>query len=127
MGARSQHTQPFTDEAFFFEFLASGKPFQPQREFLEKETITCDEADSPFDDFLREVTVPIFYIGAAGGFGEFGEYTTTLTGSSDVTTLVVALEPPAQQPIDFGHSDIFQADNAQKLVWKPLLKWLQDH
>jgi hypothetical protein len=89
--------------------------------------IVCDEEDSPLDDFLSEVTVPMFYIGAAGGFGAFGEHTTTLTGSADVTTLVVSLEPPAQQPIDFGHSDIFQADNALQLVWKSLLKWLKDH
>jgi hypothetical protein len=35
---------------------------------------------------------------------------TTLLSSKDVTTLNVTLTP--EQPLDFGHSDLFWAENA---------------
>ncbi len=45
----------------------------------------------------------------------------------DVTSLVVALYPPESGIVDFGHIDIFLADNAEALVWMPILDWVNDH
>ena len=86
----------------------------------------CDEADVPFDDHLDDISVPVLYVGAGGGFGEFGVYTTTLLGSTDVTTRVVDLtRRPA--PVDFGHADLFLATDARTLVWRPILNWIRAH
>jgi hypothetical protein len=66
-------------------------------------------------------------VGAGGGFGDLGIYTTTLLGSDDVSTLVVSLQPSELRLFDFGHADLFQADDAPDLVWVPILAWLQSH
>jgi hypothetical protein len=79
----------------------------------------------PYDDHLEDITVPVLYVGAGGGFGEFGVYTTTLLGSTDVTTHIVHTAAP--RVVDFGHADLFLAGDAQALVWQPLLTWLQAH
>jgi hypothetical protein len=76
---------------------------------------------------LGDITVPVLYVGAGGGFGDSGLYTTTLLGSTDVTSHIVSLVPAAQPAIDFGHADLFQGTNAQSLVWQPILTWLQVH
>jgi hypothetical protein len=100
------------------------------RELAQADASICDDPeapDQPWDDRLDRIQVPVFYVGAAGGFGETGIYTTTLLGSTDVTTLVVALQAPEDQPFDFGHGDLFQADDAPSLVWQPILDWIEDH
>ena len=74
------------------------------------------------DDNLVNVTVPVLYIGADGGFGTSGLFSTTLLGSTDKETLIVDLTP--DQLHDFGHSDLFLGIGAQTLVWEPLLDWL---
>ena len=79
----------------------------------------------PYDDHLAEVKAPVLYVGARGGFGEYGVYSTTLLGSRDVTTHVVTLLP--EQPLDFGHSDLFWADNARTEVWEPIYNWVHSH
>jgi hypothetical protein len=61
------------------------------------------------------------------GFGDFGVYTTTLLGSTDVTTHIVSLVPAEARIADFGHADLFLANNAKTLVWQPVLSWLQAH
>ena len=60
-------------------------------------------------------------------FGEYGIYTTTLLGSTDVTTHVVSLVPAEARLFDFGHADLFLATDAPVLVWQPILSWLQTH
>ena len=62
-----------------------------------------------------------------GRFGTTGSYSTTLVGSTDVTQLIVRLQPPRSEPIDFGHVDLWQAANADTLVWTPLLDWIRRH
>jgi hypothetical protein len=87
----------------------------------------CGEADLPYDDNLALINVPVYYVGAGGGFGEFGLDTLARLGSADVTTNVVILYGPEGRPVDFGHADIFLADNAKELVWKPLYDWIVSH
>jgi hypothetical protein len=55
------------------------------REAFDQNALPCNELDLPYDDHLAEVKVPILYVGARGGFGEYGVYSTTLLGSRDVT------------------------------------------
>ncbi|CAD7782394.1 hypothetical protein DMNBHIDG_03069 [Candidatus Methanoperedenaceae archaeon GB37] len=63
-----------------------------------------DEVEVPYDDYLSEINIPVFYVGAAGGFGEYGIYTVTLLGSTDKKTLIVQLYPPEAVALDYGHS-----------------------
>ena len=62
-----------------------------------------------------------------GGFGEYGIYTTTLLGSTDVTTRVVDLQPDELRLFDYGHADLFLGTDAETLVWQPILEWIQTH
>jgi hypothetical protein len=117
----------YTDEALWLDFLTGASPFQPEQEIAEGDAVVCDEADLPFDDHLGEITVPVLYVGAGGGFGEFGVYSTTLLGSTDVQAHVVDLTPPAARLFDFGHADLFNGTDAQSLAWQAILSWLQAH
>jgi hypothetical protein len=107
--------------------LAGAAPYQPTRQLADAELVICDEVDVPFDDHLDDITNPILYVGAGGGFGDYGIYTTTLLGSTDVTTRVVDLTPPDRRLADFGHADLFLGTDAGLLVWRPILNWIRAH
>ncbi|HYC93138.1 MAG TPA: hypothetical protein VEO54_28290 [Thermoanaerobaculia bacterium] len=110
----------YANEAELFAFEAAASPFQPNRELADADALTCGTASLN----LGAIHVPVLYIGAGGGFGTFGNYTTTLLGSTDVTSLVVSKVPPAQRLFDYGHADLFLANDAQQQVWQPLLDWV---
>jgi hypothetical protein len=102
-------------------------PFQPLLQEAEGYSIDCGDANPQFDDNLNAIGVPVLYVGAAGGEGTEGLYTLTLLGSKDIQSFVVSFYPPDQAALDFAHIDIFDADNAQDVVWSKILYWLQDH
>jgi hypothetical protein len=81
----------------------------------------------PFDDHLSQIAVPILFAGAAGGFGQTGYYSTTLTASTDITKFTVQIQADDQRAIDFGHADTVLAKDADTLVWKPILDWIVAH
>lgn len=112
----------FTADALFLDQLRGGSPFEPVKLIADAEAVMCDQAALPFVDNLAGVTVPVFYLGADGGFGTFGLYGTTLLGSADRDSLVVDLEQ--DRLLDFGHADLFLGTDAPALVWQPLLDWL---
>jgi hypothetical protein len=120
----------YSNEADLFAFEQAASPFQPNLQLAEADAIVCEAEDVPFDDHLGDIKVPILYVGAGGGFGDLGIYTTTLLGSTDVTTLVIDKVPdvPAEARLfDYGHADLFLANDAEALVWQPILSWLQAH
>jgi hypothetical protein len=94
---------------------------------IDQERVTCYDVVAPFDDHLAEVTLPILYVGAAGGWGERAYYAVNLTGSTDITKSIVQLHPDSEPELDFGHADLFTATNAETLVWQPILNWLVTH
>jgi hypothetical protein len=71
--------------------------------------------------------VPLFYLGAAGGFGDHGLYTTQKVASTDVTTLVVRRLGADAEAEDFGHGDLIYAADAPELAWTPLAQWILHH
>jgi hypothetical protein len=115
----------YTPTAYAFALFQALPPFFALREIFELSALQCDESDLPYDDRLAEVTVPVLYVGAEGGFGSYGVYSTTLLGSTDVTTHVVSLSP--QRSLDFGHADLLWAENAPRVVWEPIYEWLRVH
>ncbi|MFT3775848.1 MAG: hypothetical protein QM820_61675 [Minicystis sp.] len=104
-------------------------PYQPVQLFADVEASTCDDprVDVGFDDYLDAVTVPVLYVGADGGFGDYGLYTLHLLGSSDVSTHIVDLLPPEARIAETGHANIFLGEEAETLFWDPILGWLQAH
>jgi len=117
----------YSNEQDLFHFEAAAAPYQPNRELADADKSTCGQHDVAFDDHLAEIKVPVLYVGAGGGFGELGVYTTTLLGSTDVTTHIVHKVPAAQRIVDYGHADLFLAGDAQTQVWQPILSWVQAH
>lgn len=95
--------------------------------FLEYDiaAVHCDEVDLPFDDYLHEINVPVFFVGAGGGFGGAMDETIELIGSEDKTFLNIELQ--SEPLLDFGHVDLFIAENAQEVFWLPVLDWINDH
>ncbi|MFL6260508.1 MAG: hypothetical protein ACJ76Y_12410 [Thermoanaerobaculia bacterium] len=115
----------YSNEGDLFHFEIGASPFQPNRELADADNATCGQVDVAFDDHLSEITVPVLYVGAGGGFGESGVYTTSLLGSTDVSTHIVSLAPV--RIADFGHADLFLANQAESLVWQPILDWVRAH
>ncbi len=117
----------FTNSDYMLDFALAVPSFQSLGEMIDGEALLCSD-DTPYDDYLGEITIPVFYVGAAGGFGEYGVYTTTLLGSydnDDVDTLIVELYPPEAVPLDYGHIDLLFADDAESLVWEPIYNWIK--
>lgn len=114
----------YSNENDLFSFEQAASPLQPNRELADADACTCGTTDVAFDDHLSDITVPVLYIGAGGGFGEFGVYTTTLLGSTDVSSVIVNKVAPALRLFDYGHADLFLASDADAMVWQPLLDWM---
>ncbi len=94
---------------------------------LDIEATLCGALDLPFDDHLAQITVPVLYVGAAGGMSSYALYTTTLLGSTDVTTRFIELYPPEYAMVDFGHADLLWAVNAADLAWDAIADWILAH
>jgi len=114
----------YAREAYVYDYLQAGSPFQSFTEQVESEAMMCGEVDLPYDDNLGEITLPVLYVGAEGGFGNFGLDTLTRLGGGDVSSHVVRLHPAGARAVEFGHADLFLADDAQTLVWEPIYNWL---
>jgi len=104
-------------------------PYYPTLIDYETGSVVCagKVADDSYAGHLGEVKVPILYVGAAGGIGRYGEYTTTVTASKDVTIHIVQVQPDDQRMVDYGHGDLLTARDAQFLVWERILSWLKAH
>ncbi|MBE4751909.1 hypothetical protein G4177_27445 [Corallococcus sp. ZKHCc1 1396] len=116
----------FTPEATLFDYLQLAVPYQSLNEVVETEAQLCG-LDVPYDDHLKDVKVPVMYVGAAGGVGNYGEYSVRLLGSTDVTVHTVRTRPEAERALDYGHADLFLARDARARVWTPMLQWIQAH
>lgn len=117
----------YSSEARLARWLAVAPPYQSTLESADLDAIWCGEAPRPVPDHLADIEVPLFYLGAAGGFGARGLYTTTRVGSADVTTLVLSELPAAQEAEDLGHADLLYGDEAPTLAWQPFAVWLESH
>jgi hypothetical protein len=112
----------------FFDFLSSAHPYQSFTEMVETDQLLCGQKNLPYDDHLKDVKVPVLYVGAAGGFGSFGAYVPrNLLGSKDVTVHMVQRLPDAARVADYGHADLFLASDAKTAVWDPIFQWMKRH
>lgn len=117
----------YSDPARWISMMTSLPPYQPFQGFYDFFATNCDEEDVSFDDHLADIELPILYLGAGGGTGTLGQFTSSLTASRDITNITISLQEPENRLIDFGHVDLFVGDEAKDLAWQPLRKWLVDH
>ncbi len=110
----------------WLDFLEAGIPYEPNKFIIDYDRMVAEIGNSPFDDHVGEIRVPIFNLGAKGGLGPYTMYGTTLLGSSDITHLMVSLGT-GNTLTEFGHIDLFAAPQAPLKVWQPILKWLKAH
>lgn len=87
----------------------------------------CGTAPLPLVDHIADITVPLFYLGAAGGFGDHGLYSTTLVSSTDVSSIVVRHLAVENEPEDYGRADLLYGNDTPALAWEPLAQWLLAH
>lgn len=118
----------FTEPALWLDVLLATRPHWPLQASTDVAFSRCEtEDDVAFDDHLSDITVPILYVGAAGGTGEAGVHTASLTSSRDVEAHVVQLLPTSERAFDFGHADLFTGTDAASLAWQPILDWILGH
>jgi hypothetical protein len=116
----------YTDPLRFFRMAKNVPPYMPRQVFYEYRACFCDEEDVSFDDHIAEISVPVLYLGAGGGEGTRGDYTSNLTASADITNYTVSI--PGKDPAsDFGHADLWFGYDADELVWDVLRQWLVVH
>jgi len=111
----------------FLDFLVIAVPYEPTQFMLDIGALLSDAIDVPFDDHFSEITVPILNVAPAGGFGEYTRYGISLMGSSDVTHIIPRTRPVGEELFDIAHIDIFIGNNAETVVWQPILNWIKAH
>ena len=116
----------YSDPARFIRLGMNLNPHMPLQHLYEVAACGCDQEEVSIDDHLEEITLPILYLGAEGGVGSYGKYSTRLTSSDDITHHIVHVEG-VERAVDYGHADIWMGYDADELVWKELLRWLADH
>jgi pimeloyl-ACP methyl ester carboxylesterase len=115
----------FTDDQLWIGAMgASFPPYYPVRIDIDTDKLLCGQFDTPFDDNLAQITLPILHVGAKGGFGPSAYASTTLTSSRDVTTMTVQRLSDEDEAMDFGHVDTVLAREAETFVWRPILNWI---
>ena len=107
------------------DFMRFAPAYEPAA-FLRDEYITNCTDSTPYDDHLAEIRVPILYVQARGGFGYTGTHTLDLLGSSDITS-IEATAGIEDVLLDYGHIDLFLANTADALVWRPVVDWIEEH
>jgi len=115
------------DQLWVGAMVAAYNAYYPRRTDVDTGQLACGAFDTPFDDHLAQITLPILQIGAKGGLGPSMYASTTFTASRDVTTITVQLLPDADVAMDFGHVDTVLARDAETLVWRPILDWIMAH
>ncbi len=115
----------YTDLDLWIDFLCYTPAYFPNA-FSRDELLSRCGA-TPWTDHLAEIEIPVYLVLAGGGIGEGEAYTLDFLGSTDITTLTVALYPPEEAALDFGHVDLFTAANAPELVWDQIAGWIQEH
>ena len=115
----------FTDWELWLDFLASGTAWEPYIWTAEWCGYVAGTFDTPYDDHLGEIRVPILNLTPAGGYADATFYGLSLLGSRDKETIMPSMGGPVEQ--EFAHIDLFTAPEAELLVWRPLLRWIRSH
>lgn len=113
----------FTRTEVAFEMLASGNNFNTRPGSATYFAIPC-RSDTPYDDHLSDIRIPLLNIGIAGGFGRDVFETNEYLPNSRVTTLWIQNLPDSSAGDDLGHMEAFSATDMQWRIWEPRRHWL---
>jgi len=111
----------YTDYNYTLDTIFSMDSFNSLNQILEIYGIWCSDDISEYDDHIADINVPVLYVGAEGGFGVYGVYTTQLieeSGNDDVSSCIVP---------DYGHADLTYAYGADDTAWSTIYDWLEEH
>lgn len=117
----------YSEYSHFLDFLMLPAPYEEMAFDIDIQAVGCEAIDVPYDDHLGEITIPILYVGAAGGMAPEDPYMLSLLGSDDIMSLTVGLLPPEAAVMDVGHVDLFTAEVSVDLFWAPLADWVATH
>lgn len=114
----------YTTPTMATEFWIHWAPMHPPtRLWADFYAINCE--DSPWETHLAEIDMPVFSLEAAGGGGPGMAATLDRLVNADVARHVVQFQAPEDVAIDFGHVDLFTAENATVEAWQPTLDWIE--
>jgi pimeloyl-ACP methyl ester carboxylesterase len=116
----------YTKTRQYFRMMTQSGTWVPLGTYADGAGLLCGKKGE-LVEHLPEVTAPVMYLSAAGGFGTTGDYSTTLVGSTDVSLELIRLLDPGQELRDFAHVDLLIGTDAQTLTWQPLLAWIEAH
>ncbi|MBZ5621412.1 MAG: hypothetical protein LAQ69_22210 [Acidobacteriia bacterium] len=117
----------YTKARVWLDLLQNVPTHFPMRAGAEQDLWFCGKTNVTFTEHLDQIAIPLLHVGAAGGFGKAGFYTTKFTKSKDVQTVLVQRLADDKRQEDFGHADTVLADDAETTVWKPILDWIIAH
>lgn len=116
----------FITPARWLDFLGTGVPYEPIIWTAEWTGYVAGTLNTPYDDHLAEIRVPVLDVTPLGGVSAAGTaYGLSLLGSTDVQTLEPAMGLPILE--EFAHIDLFTYEGADELVWRPVLDWIVAH
>jgi len=115
----------FVTEDLWLDFLASGTAYEPIIWSADWCGYVAGILDTPYDDHLADIDVPVLNVTPGGGFAEETLYGLDLLGSSDIETLSPSKGLPPEE--DYAHIDIFTDPESETLVWQPMLEWIVSH
>jgi hypothetical protein len=98
-------------------------PFQSYGEQRDSMLCLCDNpavGDSPYDDNLSEINIPVLMVACEGGAiaGSADDILSRFGGDEkEVLTLTGAYG-------GYGHVDPYVANDAEAIFWQPMLDWI---
>lgn len=116
----------YTPLEYMRAWVMNAPGYQPTLEILEGDQLQCG-TPLPLADHLGDVTMPVFYLGARGGFGDTGLPMLDLFGSTDKSSYIVQLAGAANPLFDYGHADLMFSDNASSVAWPAMKNWITSH
>jgi len=113
----------YTTRLMATEFWLHWAPMHPPVHlWVDFHSINCEE--SIWETNLAAIDLPVLSLEAAGGGGLAMAGTLDRLCSAEVTRHVVQLLGPDDAWRDFGHIDLFTAEDAAMLAWQPTLDWI---
>ncbi len=112
-----------TPEARWIDVVLNTAPVLPIAPNQGIQAVTCARDDVPWDDHLADIDLPVLYIGAAGGIGEYGHDTLDRLTAADVTVETFAFNAPARAN-ELGHFDLILGTDGPTTVWPRINEWL---
>jgi hypothetical protein len=119
----------YTDYDYMNQLSLFVSPYQSYGEQQDSMVCLCDDpeiGDSPHDDYLDLVDIPVLYVGADGSFAHYADALLQRLGGDDKEKLIVTGTYPYYDTSGYGHADLYFGEDADEDFWLPMLQWILD-